>query len=92
MTSEPPRKNGEKVIAVDRAAVNQTPATAAPNVFFLMRRCLNGRKVACIRSKEIAARFATEAAEKKCAKLKKTYGDLKAPEQVNLPKVTIVVQ
>ena len=72
VTSEPPRKNGEKVISVDRAAVYQTPATAAPNIFFLMRRCLNGRKVACIRSKEIAARFATEAAGKKYVKLEET--------------------
>ena len=30
------------------------------NTFFFMRRCLNGRKVACIRSKEIATRLATE--------------------------------
>ena len=72
MISERPRKNGEKTTAVDRATVNQTPATAAPNIFFLIRRCLNGRKVVCIRYKEIAARFAIEASGKKYVKLEKT--------------------
>ena len=69
-------------MAVDRAAVNQTLATAAPNIFFLMRRCLNGRNVACIRSKEIAARFVTEAAGKKSDS--DYFGNPKGP------KVTIV--
>ena len=49
---------------VNRPAVNQTAATAAPKIFFLLSRCLNGRKVACIRSKEIAVRFVIETAGK----------------------------
>ena len=44
-----------------RTAVIQTAATAAPKTHFLRRRCWNGRKVAWVRSKEIAARFITEA-------------------------------
>ena len=67
------KRSAEKAMAVYRAAVNQTPAvTAAPNTLFFMRRCLNGRKVAWIRSKEIATRLVTETAGKKYAKLEIT--------------------
>ena len=52
---------------------------------------MNGRKVACILSKEIAARFVTEAAERNTSNVKNS-DDLKAPEQVNVPRVTIVAQ
>ena len=46
-------------IAEQSPDVIQTAATAAPNIFLLMIRFLNGRNIACIRSKDIAARFAT---------------------------------
>ena len=42
-------------------AVTQTATTAAPKIFFLTTRCVNGRKVACVRSKEIAPRFVKDA-------------------------------
>ena len=42
-------------------AIIQAATTAAPKIFFLTRRCTNGRKVACVLSKEIAARFVTDA-------------------------------
>ena len=45
-------------------AVIQTIATAAPKIFFFIRRCLNGRNVACVRSKEIAARLIIDAVSK----------------------------
>ena len=35
--------------------------TAATKIFFSTTRCTNGRKVACVRSNEIAARFVTDA-------------------------------
>ena len=41
-------------------AVTQMTATVTPNTHFLMRRCLNGRNVACNRSKEITARLIIE--------------------------------
>ena len=42
-------------------AVIKTIAATAPKIFFLTRRCLNGRNVACARSKEIASRLINEA-------------------------------
>ena len=80
------KRSAEKAMAVYRAAVNQTPAvTAAPNTLFFMRRCLNGRKVACIRSKEIATRLATETAGKKYAKLEITIEISDLQKEQSLP-------
>ena len=73
------------MMAVYSAAINQTPVTAAPNILFSMRRCLNGRKVACIRSKEIATRLVTEAAGKKYAKLEKTFEISNLQKEQSLP-------
>ena len=42
-------------------AAIQTIAAAAPKIFFLMRRCLKERNVACVRSKEIAPRLINDA-------------------------------
>ena len=51
------RKMRIKTMPVEIApAAIQTIAAAAPKIFFLMRRCLKGRNVACVRSKEIAPR------------------------------------
>ena len=58
------------VIMEKSPAVIQTATTSAPKIFFLMRRCLDGRKVACIRSKEIAARVIIDANGKKRKKRK----------------------
>ena len=61
-------------------AVIQTIATAAPKIFFLTRRCLKGRKVACIRSKEIAPRLINDAkgetVYKTAIAIKKLFGRL----------------
>ena len=79
------KRCAEKAMAVYRTAVNQTPVTAAPNIPFLMRRCLNGRKVACIRSKEIATRLVREAAGKKYAKLEITIEISDLQKEQSLP-------
>ena len=42
-------------------AVIQTIAAAAPKIFFLTRRCLKGRNVACVLSKEIAPTLINDA-------------------------------
>ena len=52
-----------KIIEMSPAVI-QTIATAAPNIFFFMRRCLNGRNDACVRSKETAARLIIGAVSK----------------------------
>ena len=53
-----------KLVEMSQAVI-QTIATAAPNFFFfLARRCLNGRNVACVRSKEIAAKLIIDAVSK----------------------------
>ena len=44
-----------------RPAVIQAIATTDPKIFFVMRRCLNARNVACVLSKEIAARLTIDA-------------------------------
>ena len=49
-------------------AVIQTIAAAAPKIFFLTRRCLKGRNVACVRSKEIAPRLINDAMGETLAK------------------------
>ena len=54
-------KSSKTKIVEMSPAVIQTIATAAPNIFFFTRRCLNGRNVACVRSKEIAARLIVDA-------------------------------
>ena len=43
----------------------QTAAISTPKIFFLTRRCLNGRNVACVRSREIAVRLNNDAKGKK---------------------------
>ena len=50
-----------QLMVEESPAVTQTATTAAPKIFSLTRRCADGRKVACVRSKEIAARFVTDA-------------------------------
>ena len=73
-------KTTKTPIAEKSPAIVQTVAIVAPYIFFLMRRCLNGRMVACIRSKEIAARFVTDAnGMKRCQNLVTiAYGRLEA--------------
>ena len=51
------------------SAVIQTIAGTAPKIFFLTRRCLKGRNVVCVRSKEIATRLIIDA---ECETLAKT--------------------
>ena len=41
-------------------AKTQTPTIVTPLTQFLMRRCLKGRIVACIRSNEMTAMFVRE--------------------------------
>ena len=56
------------MLVVKSPAVIQTVAITAPKIFSLTRRCLNGRNVACVRSREIAARFNNDAKAKKKSK------------------------
>ena len=59
------RKEAKIYITVGSAFVIQTAPAAAPNTFLLTRRCFHGRNVACVRSKEVAARFVIDARGKK---------------------------
>ena len=63
-----PLENCETKPVEAAPAVIQTIAATAPKIFFLTRRCLKGRNVACVRSKEIAPRLITDAMGETLAK------------------------
>ena len=58
------RKN-KATLVVKSPAVIQTTTVTTPKIFFLTRRCWNGRNNASVRYKEIAVRFNNDANGKK---------------------------
>ena len=72
---------------VRRSGTNiQTMAAAAPKLFFLMSRCLKGRNVACVRSKEIAPRLINDAIGEPVRKI--TIKKVHVSRKIDRPKVT----
>ena len=55
------RDENNTTLVVKSPAVIQTTTITTPKMFFLTRRCWNGRNTASVRSQEIAVRFNNDA-------------------------------
>ena len=58
-------KKVKTILVVKSPAVIQTLTITTPKIFSLTRRCLNGRNLASVRSREIAVRLNNDAKGKK---------------------------